>query len=90
MRTALIVLAALAAAVVVVLLVGALYFALPPGPGGWQQHLRHAILLALIAASGWLVVRARHVAEAVAFSRLPGEWATSRRVRRAERGGHCS
>ncbi|WP_198940322.1 hypothetical protein [Micromonospora sp. CB01531] len=66
-----------------VLLAGALYYALPPGPAEWQRYLRHAILLVLIAVSAWLVIKALHVAEAVAFSRLPSDLLTSRRVRRA-------
>ncbi|MET8835093.1 hypothetical protein ABZV78_14420 [Micromonospora sp. NPDC004540] len=82
MRTALIVLAALAAAVVVDLLVGALYYALPSGPAEWQRYLRHAILLVLIALSPWLVIKALSV-EAIAFSRLPSNVVTSRRIRRA-------
>ncbi|WP_030487905.1 mechanosensitive ion channel family protein [Micromonospora chokoriensis] len=66
-----------------VLLVGVLYYALPPGPARWLPHLRHAILMALIATGAWLVVKALHVAEAVAFNRLPSDPVTSRRVRRA-------
>ncbi|MEV4813774.1 mechanosensitive ion channel family protein [Micromonospora avicenniae] len=66
-----------------VLLVAALFYALPPGPGAWQRSLRHAILLVLIAVCAWLVIKALHVAEAVAFSRLPSDPVTSRRVRRA-------
>ncbi|MEV4119694.1 mechanosensitive ion channel domain-containing protein [Micromonospora sp. NPDC049645] len=66
-----------------VLVVGALYYALPPGPARWQPYLRHATLLVLFAVGAWLVIRALHVAEAVAFSRLPNNLATSRRVRRA-------
>ncbi|MEH0844739.1 mechanosensitive ion channel domain-containing protein [Micromonospora sp. CPCC 205711] len=66
-----------------VLLVGALYYALPPGPAEWQRYLRHVILLVLIAASAWLVIKALSVVEAAAFSRLPSDLVTSRRVRRA-------
>ncbi|WP_238451617.1 mechanosensitive ion channel family protein [Micromonospora sp. 4G55] len=66
-----------------VLLVGALYYALPPGPAEWQRYLRHAILLVLIAASAWLVIKTLSVVEAVAFSRLPSDLVTSRRIRRA-------
>ncbi|MET7372612.1 hypothetical protein [Micromonospora arida] len=65
------------------LLVGALYYALPLGPAGWQHHLRHFLLVALVLSGAWLVIRALHVAEAVAFSRLPGDAVASRRVRRA-------
>lgn len=66
-----------------VLLVGALHYALPPGPAEWQRYLRHAILLVLIGVSAWLAIRALNVSEAVAFSLLPSDLATSRRVRRA-------
>ncbi|TQJ21359.1 small-conductance mechanosensitive channel [Micromonospora sp. A202] len=66
-----------------VLLAAALHYALPLGPAGWQRHLRHVVLVALIVAGAWLVIKALHVAEALAFSRLPGDVATSRRVRRA-------
>ncbi|MEO3773060.1 mechanosensitive ion channel domain-containing protein [Micromonospora sp. B9E7] len=66
-----------------VLVVGALYYALPSGPPRWLPYLRHAILLILVAAGAWLVVKALHVAEGVAFSRLPSDPVTSRRVRRA-------
>ncbi|PMR62133.1 mechanosensitive ion channel protein MscS [Verrucosispora sp. ts21] len=66
-----------------VLLVGALHYALPPGPAEWQRYLRHAILLILIGVSAWLAIRAVNVSEAVAFSLLPSDLATSRRVRRA-------
>ncbi|MEV1072768.1 mechanosensitive ion channel family protein [Micromonospora parva] len=66
-----------------VLLVGALYYLLPLEPVGWQRHLRHAVLVALILSAAWLVTRALHVAEVVAFSRLPGDGVASRRVRRA-------
>ncbi|MEU8161937.1 mechanosensitive ion channel family protein [Micromonospora parva] len=66
-----------------VLLVGALYYALPLEPVGWQRHLRHAVLVALVLSGAWLVIRALHVAEAVAFNRLPGDAVASRRVRRA-------
>ncbi|SCF35565.1 Small-conductance mechanosensitive channel [Micromonospora purpureochromogenes] len=65
------------------LLVGALYYALPLGPAEWQRYLRHAILLVLIAIGAWLVIKALSVVEAVAFSRLPSDLVTSRRVRRA-------
>ncbi|MBE1490980.1 mechanosensitive ion channel family protein [Plantactinospora soyae] len=67
----------------VVLLVGALYYALPPGPAGWQRDLRHATLLVLVAVGAWLVIKALHAAEAVVFSRLPSDLVTTRRVRRA-------
>ncbi|WP_433652027.1 hypothetical protein ACQP2C_05980 [Micromonospora zamorensis] len=66
-----------------VLLAAALHYALPLGPAGWQRHLRHVVLVALIVAGAWLVIKALHVAEALAFSRLPGDAATSLRVRRA-------
>ncbi|MET7969020.1 mechanosensitive ion channel domain-containing protein [Micromonospora sp. NPDC005305] len=66
-----------------VLLVGALHYALPPGRAEWQRYLRHAILLVLIALSAWLVIKALSVVEAVAFSRLPSDVVTSRRIRRA-------
>ncbi|MEU8112361.1 mechanosensitive ion channel domain-containing protein [Micromonospora sp. NPDC048947] len=65
------------------LLVGALYYALPSSPVGWQHHLRHVVLVALVLSGAWLVIKALHVAEAVAFSRLPGSAVASRRVRRA-------
>ncbi|MCG5461872.1 mechanosensitive ion channel family protein [Micromonospora sp. MED01] len=65
------------------LLVGALYYALPSSPVGWQRHLRHVVLVALVLSGAWLVIKALHVAEAVAFSRLPGGAVASRRVRRA-------
>ncbi|MEU7928212.1 mechanosensitive ion channel domain-containing protein [Micromonospora sp. NPDC049107] len=66
-----------------VLLVAVLYYALPLDPVGWQRHLRHAVLVTLVLSGAWLVIRALHVAEAVAFSRLPGDPVASRRVRRA-------
>lgn len=66
-----------------VLLVGGLFYALPPGPAGWQRYLRHAILLVLVVVGAWLVIKALNVAEAVVFSRLPSDPVTSRRVRRA-------
>ncbi|MGC4749910.1 mechanosensitive ion channel family protein [Micromonospora sp. DT201] len=66
-----------------VLLTGVLHYVLPLGPVGWQRHLRHVVLVALIVSGAWLVIKALHVAEAVAFSRLPGDAVTSRRVRRA-------
>ncbi|MCO1593615.1 mechanosensitive ion channel family protein [Micromonospora sp. RHAY321] len=66
-----------------VLLVAALYYALPPEPAGWPRHLRHAILLILIAASAWLVNRTLSVVEVVSFSKLPSDLVTSRRIRRA-------
>ncbi|MGQ5262595.1 mechanosensitive ion channel family protein [Micromonospora sp. ZYX-F-536] len=65
------------------LLSGALYYALPPGPADWQRHLRHAILLVLIAASAWLAIRTLSVVEVVSFSKLPSDLVTSRRIRRA-------
>ncbi|MGI5151671.1 mechanosensitive ion channel family protein [Plantactinospora sp. CA-294935] len=67
----------------VVLLLAALYFALPPDGNEWVRVVRHVILLLLIASAGWLVVKALHVAEGVAFSRLPGETVVDRRIRRA-------
>ncbi|MFC4021267.1 mechanosensitive ion channel family protein [Micromonospora sp. GCM10011542] len=66
-----------------VLPVGALYYALPPGPAEWQRYLRHTVLLALIALSSWLVIRTLHVAETVSFSKLPSDLVKNRRVRRA-------
>jgi small-conductance mechanosensitive channel len=66
-----------------VLLIGALYYALPSGPAGWQRNLRHVVLLVAIVVGAWLVIKALHVAESVAFSRLPGDVVTGRRVRRA-------
>lgn len=67
----------------VVALLAALYFALPAHGNEWVGVVRHAILLLLIASSGWLVVRALHVAEDVAFSRLPHATVVDRRIRRA-------
>nr|WP_236646976.1 hypothetical protein [Micromonospora acroterricola] len=73
-----------------VLLVGALYYTLPFGPAGWQRSLRHVALLVLVVFGAWLVIRALHAAEAVAFSRLPGDVVTSRRIRRARpRSARC-
>ncbi|WP_433317347.1 mechanosensitive ion channel family protein [Micromonospora sp. CA-269861] len=66
-----------------VLLAGALYYALPLGPAAWQRHLRHAVLVAFVVSGAWLVIKALHVAETIAFSRLPGDAVTSRRIRRA-------
>ncbi|WP_328653315.1 mechanosensitive ion channel family protein [Micromonospora sp. NBC_00330] len=65
------------------LLAGALYYALPLGPAEWQPHLRHVAWVALVISGAWLVNKALHVAEVVAFSRLPGDAVASRRVRRA-------
>ncbi|MFI6235868.1 mechanosensitive ion channel family protein [Micromonospora sp. NPDC050784] len=66
-----------------VLLVGALNYVLPLGPAGWQGHLRHVVLVALVVSGAWLVIKALHVAEGVAFSRLRDDAVASRRVRRA-------
>ncbi|MFC3500089.1 mechanosensitive ion channel family protein [Micromonospora krabiensis] len=66
-----------------VLLAATLFYALPPGPAAWQRHLRHAILLVLVIVCAWLVIKALHVVEAVAFSRLPGDPVANRRARRA-------
>ncbi|TYB95068.1 mechanosensitive ion channel [Micromonospora sp. WP24] len=66
-----------------VLLASTLFYALPPGPAAWQRHLRHAILLVLVAVSAWLVIKALHVVESAVFNRLPSDPALSRRVRRA-------
>ncbi|MGC4835103.1 mechanosensitive ion channel family protein [Micromonospora vinacea] len=66
-----------------VLLVGTLYYALPLGPAGWQDHLWHVVVVALVLSGAWLVIKALHVAEAVAFSRLRDDTIASRRVRRA-------
>jgi small-conductance mechanosensitive channel len=65
------------------LLSGVLYYAPPWGPAVWQRQLRHAVLVALVVSGAWLVNRALHVAEAIVFSRLPGDGVTSRRIRRA-------
>ncbi|WP_349878175.1 mechanosensitive ion channel domain-containing protein [Micromonospora sp. HUAS YX12] len=66
-----------------VLLLAGLYAALPGGPGRWLRAGRHAILLLLIGSVALLVVRALHVAEIVAFSRLPAGGRADRRIRRA-------
>ncbi|MET8090279.1 mechanosensitive ion channel domain-containing protein [Micromonospora sp. NPDC005220] len=65
------------------LLAGVLYYALPMGTAGWQRSLRHAVVIALFASGAWLVIKALHVAESVAFSRLPDDPVANRRIRRA-------
>ncbi|MFC0505055.1 mechanosensitive ion channel family protein [Micromonospora costi] len=63
---------------VAVLLLAALYAGLRAHPG-----VRRVVVVLLIASVAWLVLRALHVAERVAFSRLAGETRADRRVRRA-------
>ncbi|WP_262284366.1 mechanosensitive ion channel family protein [Micromonospora sp. MA102] len=63
---------------VAVLLLVALYVGIRAYPG-----VRRVVVVLLIASVAWLVLRALHVAERVAFSRLPGETRADRRVRRA-------
>ncbi|WP_052745074.1 mechanosensitive ion channel family protein [Micromonospora sp. HK10] len=63
---------------VAVLLLAALYAGLRAHP-----DVRRVVFVLLIASVAWLVLRALHVAERVAFSRLPGQTRADRRVRRA-------
>ncbi|MEV4656566.1 mechanosensitive ion channel domain-containing protein [Micromonospora sp. NPDC049301] len=68
---------------VAVLLLAALYVAIRAYPGAGHHPGRHVVVVLLIASVTWLILRALHVAERVAFSRLPGETRADRRVRRA-------
>jgi small-conductance mechanosensitive channel len=67
---------------VLVLLVSAVHTAIPD-TGPVSAALRHAVLLALIAAAAWLVVRLVYVLEDVAFQWLGGHVAAGPRRRRA-------
>ncbi|MEU4402184.1 hypothetical protein [Micromonospora orduensis] len=68
---------------VAVLLLAALYLGVRAYPGAGQHVLRHVVVVLLIASVAWLVLRALHIAERAAFSRLPGETRADRRIRRA-------
>jgi small-conductance mechanosensitive channel len=67
---------------VLLLLVWALHTAIPPTVPE-TAALRHALLLALIAAAAWLVVRLVYVVEDVALQWLVGRVASDPRRRRA-------
>ncbi len=68
---------------VAVLLLAALYVGIHAHPGAGPPIVRRVVVVLLIASVAWLVLRALHVAERAAFSRLPGETPADRRVRRA-------
>ncbi|MFG2099364.1 hypothetical protein ACGFJ5_02070 [Micromonospora echinaurantiaca] len=67
---------------VAVLLIAALYVGSRAYPA-WDTTIRRVVVVLLIASAAWLVLRALHVAERVAFSRLPGQTRADHRVRRA-------
>ncbi|PZV92584.1 Small-conductance mechanosensitive channel [Micromonospora phaseoli] len=68
---------------IAVLLLAALYAGIRAYPGAGPPIVRRVVLVLLIATVTWLVLRALHVAEGAAFSRLPGETRADRRLRRA-------
>ncbi|MCM0673609.1 hypothetical protein NCC78_02620 [Micromonospora phytophila] len=57
---------------VAVLLLAALYVGIRAYPGAGHHIVWRVVVVLLIASVAWLVLRALHVAERVAFSRLPG------------------
>jgi small-conductance mechanosensitive channel len=66
-----------------VLLATALYYALPPATLR-RDHLiwlRHLVLVVLIGAIGWLILKILHVLEELVLSRLPEDVANNRRKR---------
>jgi small-conductance mechanosensitive channel len=67
----------------VAILLGALYLGLDFDQHKWSRGPRHVVLLALIAASAFLLVRGLHVVEDIAFGRFPAESIRDRRLRRA-------
>ncbi|MGV9763365.1 mechanosensitive ion channel family protein [Micromonospora tulbaghiae] len=68
---------------VAVLLLAALYVGIRVHRGAEPQIVRRVVVVLLIASVTWLVLRALHMAERAAFSRLPGETRADRRIRRA-------
>ncbi|MER7893172.1 mechanosensitive ion channel domain-containing protein [Micromonospora sp. NPDC094482] len=66
-----------------VLLFTALYLAMADWPDPALRAARHLVVLLLVGAVAWLVIKALHVAEGIVFSRLPVHEVRSRRVRRA-------
>ncbi|SBT67267.1 Small-conductance mechanosensitive channel [Micromonospora sediminicola] len=68
---------------VAVLLLAALYVGTRVNPGAVPSFVRRVVVVLLIASVTWLVLRALHIAERAAFSRLPGETRADRRIRRA-------
>ncbi|MEU0079891.1 mechanosensitive ion channel family protein [Micromonospora tulbaghiae] len=68
---------------VAVLLLTALCVGIRAYPGPGPRAVQRVVVVLLIASVTWLVLRALHIAERAAFSRLPGETRADRRARRA-------
>lgn len=68
-----------------VLLLDALYLSLPLTglPDERLRGLRHGLMIAVVVAGAWLLVKLLYVVEDVLFRRLPGDPEDRRRVRRA-------